>query len=161
MPISLESNSATMLINQYAHGLAGKALPSPPHLTSPHLLPLSLPFPPPLPPRSISRFAVFPAASCNAIAHPQRTTDRPFRTGPCTEGRLRGAGGGGRALPRLPSHLALSRTIISASGRTPSTIRPPTCISTSFAAHVPLDTEANPNRESSPIRPPLPPFPFV
>lgn len=75
MPISLESNSATMLINQYAHGLAGKALPSPPHLTSPHLLPLSLPFPPlfPLVPFRVSPCFPLPRATQSRIHNEQPT----------------------------------------------------------------------------------------
>lgn len=62
MPISLESNSATMLINQYAHGLAGK----PPFHFAFRRVPL-------------------------AIAHPQRTNNGPFCTGPCSMGRVRSA----------------------------------------------------------------------
>lgn len=83
-----------MLINQYAHGLAGKAPPRP------------------LPLRSISRFAVF--RSSNAIAH-RTTNNRPFRTGPCTGvRRLRGREGRGGeevASAALPRPLSLSRSL--------------------------------------------------
>ena len=80
MPISLESNSATMLINQYAHGLAGKP-PTPLSLS----LSLSLPSPPP---RSILRFAVFRSQS---RIHNERTTDRSAPE-PCSPSHARGEG---------------------------------------------------------------------
>lgn len=86
-----------MLINQYAHGLAGKAPPRP------------------LPLRSISRFAVF--RSSNAIAHrttnneqptvPHRTVHRGAEaTGEGREGRR----GGSLCCPPSPS-LSLSRSL--------------------------------------------------
>lgn len=86
-----------MLINQYAHGLAGKAPPRP------------------LPLRSISRFAVF--RSSNAIAHrttnneqptvPHRTVHRGAEaTGEGREGRR----GGSLCCPPSPS-LALSLSL--------------------------------------------------
>lgn len=144
-----------MLINQYAHGLAGKAPPLP------------------LPLRSISRFAVF--RSSNAIAHRTTRTNEqptvPHRT--VHRGAdAAGEGRGGRLCPpslALPLSLSLSlslapaTTIISASGRTIA--RPPTI---SISLPNTFDTEANPNterwggmvqgpRESFPIY--LPPFP--
>lgn len=144
-----------MLINQYAHGLAGKAPPFP------------------LPLRSISRFAVF--RSSNAIAHRTTRTNEqptvPHRT--VHRGAdAAGEGRGGRLCPpslALPLSLSLSlslapaTTIISASGRTIA--RPPTI---SISLPNTFDTEANPNterwggmvqgpRESFPIY--LPPFP--
>lgn len=86
-----------MLINQYAHGLAGKAPPRP------------------LPLRSISRFAVF--RSSNAIAHrttnneqptvPHRTVHRGAEaTGEGREGRR----GGSLCCPPSPS-FSLSRSL--------------------------------------------------
>lgn len=121
-----------MLINQYAHGLAGKAPPRP------------------LPLRSISRFAVF--RSSNAIAHrttnneqptvPHRTVHRGAEaTGEGREGRR----GGSLCCPPSPSlslSLAPATTIISASGRTIA--RPPTI---SISLPNTFDTEANPNTE--------------
>lgn len=87
MPISLESNSATMLINQYAHGLAGKAPPLP------------------LPLRSISRFAVF--RSSNAIAHRTTRTNEQPTVPHRTVHRGADAAGEGRGGRLCPPSLAL------------------------------------------------------